>query len=151
MRLKVSTFIINHLIGGQCQALFPATRHFQKKLIGKPNAKKAEEKHGKAYPSLLGLKPELLKEHEKIQMVKGFVLASSEGKGRKTAIPWIVKRQKGSGKIAAAQAKFEAITSSKAHIPEYQFCTALPTESGVKSTLFCLIKKSNEWLVYWVS
>ncbi|MEZ5084075.1 MAG: anthrax toxin-like adenylyl cyclase domain-containing protein, partial [Bacteroidales bacterium] len=135
---------------GPMAGFVPCDPAFSKKCIGSPDPMESEVKHGAAHPAQLALKPELLTAHKKVQFPTGFILSSSQG-GKGKGVEWIVKRQSGGGSVSKAKEKFDAFQSSGGNIPEHKFCTALPTESGVKSTLFCLIKKSNEWLVYWVS
>lgn len=135
---------------GPMAGFVPCDPAFSKKCTGTPNPNENEHKHGAAHPVQLALKPALLKVHEKIAFTDGFLLAASQG-ADKLKMPWIVKRQTGQGNVSKARAAFEAFQSGGGGIPEHKFCTAKPTETGNKSTLFCLIKKAEEWLVYWVS
>lgn len=137
---------------GPMAGFVPCDPAFSKKTEGQPNPNEHEHKHGAAHPVHLTLKPELLAGHQKIELQDGYVLAPSPGKGGTTDVPWVARRKAGEqGSVAAKRAQFEAFQQSGGSVPEHKFCTALPMEAGNKSTLFCLIKKADAWLVYWVS
>ena len=133
---------------GPMAGFVPCDPAFSKKCEGKPNPQEHEHKHAAAHPVQLSLKPELLAEHQKIEFQPGYLLAATGG-GDKLAVPYIAKRIKPGSAVSEAQAKFEAFQSGGS-LPEYKFCTAKPTDFGNKSTLFCLIQKAGQWLVYWV-
>jgi hypothetical protein len=136
---------------GPMAGFVPCDPAFSKKCEGTPNPNEAEHKHGAAYPVQLALKPGLLASHEKIEMQTGYLLAAATEKGGIADVPWVVKRvQDKAGSVAAKRARFEAFQQAGGAIPEHKFCTAKPTDFGNKSTLFCLIEKGGEWLVYWV-
>jgi hypothetical protein len=134
---------------GPMAGFVPCDPAFSKKCIDKPNSLENEKKHDAAHPTQLALKPELLHSHTKIQFPDGFTLTANKG-ARRGDVPWMVTRSSGKGKVNKAREKFEAFQTSGGNIPEHKFCTPLPAETGVKSTLFCLVRKNDEWLVYWV-
>ncbi len=134
---------------GPMAGFVPCDSAFSKKCDGKPNPNEHEHKHAAAHPVLLSLKPELLASHQKIEFQEGYLLENLNG-GDKLAVPFVAKRLNASAGVGAAKAKFEAFQSI-GHLPEYKFCTAKPIDFGNKSTLFCLLRKADQWLVYWVS
>lgn len=134
---------------GPMAGFVPCDPAFNKKCDGKPNPDEHEHKHGGAYPIQLVLRDSLLTGHEKIEWVTKFTLTAAPSGGDKKAVPWMVKRQTGTGAVGSLKSKFEALGAS-GHIAQHKFCTAKPAETGNKSTLFCLIEKAGEWLVYWV-
>ncbi|HWB10090.1 MAG TPA: anthrax toxin-like adenylyl cyclase domain-containing protein [Pirellulales bacterium] len=133
---------------GPMAGFVPCDPAFSKKCEGTPNPEEHEHKHGAAHPVQLALKPALLNEHEKIEFQSDYILAAAEG-GDKLDVPWVVRRNTGKGTVGTLKGKFEALAQS-GHIPQHKFCTAKPADFGNKSTLFCLIEKAGEWLVYWV-
>jgi toxin LF subunit len=134
---------------GPMAGFVPCDPAFNKKCDGKPNPQEHEHKHGAANPVQLALTQKLLSSHEKIEAVDGFVLAKSATAG-KLDIPWVVQRV-AKGHVGGLTSKFEASASGGGGLPTHRFYNAKPTELGNKSTLFCLIEKAGEWLVYWVS
>ena len=137
---------------GPMAGFVPCDPAFSKKCEGVPNAQEAAEKHHAAHPVQLTLKPELLAVHEKIEFQTNYLLTRAEG-GQKLDVPWEVKRTATATSnpvVGSARARFEAFQKAAGDIPEHKFCTAKPAGFGNKSTLFCLIQKANEWLVYWV-
>ncbi|MEQ1762788.1 MAG: anthrax toxin-like adenylyl cyclase domain-containing protein [Pyrinomonadaceae bacterium] len=133
---------------GPMAGFVPCDPAFSKKCEGTPNPHEHEHKHAAAHPVQLSLKPELLAEHQKIEFQPGYLLAPADGTDR-LAVPYIAKRLKTESAVGGARAKFEAFQTG-GHLPEHKFCTAKPTDFGNKSTLFCLIQKAGQWLVYWV-
>lgn len=134
---------------GPMAGFVPCDPAFSKKCDGKPNPHEHEHKHAAAHPVLLSLKPELLAAHQKIEFQDGYLLERAGGTD-KMAVPFIAKRLNSRAGLAEARAKFEAFQSAGGSVPEYKFCTAKPSDFGNKSTLFCLLKKADQWLVYWV-
>jgi hypothetical protein len=132
---------------GPMAGFVPCDPAFSKKCEGKPNPQEQEHKHGDAHPVQLALKASLLSEHQKIEFQTAYLLAPAGGD--KLDVPWIAKRQVAKGAVATARARFEAFQTI-GHIPEHKFCTAKPADFGNKATLFCLIEKAGDWLVYWV-
>ena len=133
---------------GPMAGFVPCDPAFSKKCDGQPNPEEHEHKHEAAHPVHLALKPELLATHQKIEFQDGYLLERADG-ARKLEVPFTAKRLKAKSGLGDVRAKFEAFQSAGT-VPDHKFCTARPADFGNKSTLFCLIKKANEWLVYWV-
>ena len=134
---------------GPMAGFVPCDPAFNKKCDGKPNPKEHEHKHGAANPVQLALTQELLSSHQKIEAVDGFVLAKSTT-AAKLDIPWVVKRE-AKGHVGGLTSRFEAAASGGGGLPSHRFYNAKPADLGNKSTLFCLMEKAGQWLVYWVS
>lgn len=133
---------------GPMAGFVPCDPAFSKKCDGSPNPREHEHKHAAAHPVQLTLKPDLLASHEKIEFQDGYLLERMDGPDR-TAVPFVARRLAGRSAMDGVRAKFEAFQTSGS-LPEYKFCTAKPADFGNKSTLFALLKKADQWLVYWV-
>lgn len=138
---------------GPMAGFVPCDPAFSKKCEGVPNPDENEHQHEAAYPTQLGLKPQLLGAHAKIEYKDGYrLVANPYSKGPSDA--WVVARATPADatgqkkKMLDLRVKFETVQSNA---PEHKFCTDNPAAmGGNKATLFCLIRKENLWMVYWV-
>lgn len=137
---------------GPMAGFVPCDPAFSKKLIGIPDPDTVGERHHKAVPVQLFLKPSLLEAHKKIRTDHDHVLEMSPHADRGTpeSERYIVKSF--SGGVSGLAAKFESFARASAEVlPTHRFVRANDASSeGTMATLFCLIEKGDSWLVYWV-
>jgi len=136
---------------GPMAGFVPCDPAFSKKLDGNPDPTKLGVKHAKAHPVQLFLKPSLLNGHPKIRKEKSYVLEQGPTGGlaafgyqRFTVKPISAAGMSGMLTRTSAQA-------TSGGLPPHRFVRDRNASgTGTRATLFCLIKKGDSWLVYWV-